>query len=290
MLRLVAVMTALLLQTVAARAQQPQPGSRVGEVYEIRLENVLSETTNGESSGSSSSRNMLMERVIAVHDGGVELEFDLPQDVPARNRARVWQFPVRVLRPPHGPLQLLNGPELQRRADRWLTAAQLPRAACGRWYFTWDAFQIECDPQSVIQTLASLDLRPGDLREGALYQEAGSRGSGVMRRETRGSDSAAFVVEMEVDPESVRRERAQTDIVVAEVTGGQPLALDAALRAHASERISGTIRITFETDAAGRVTRRTKVTDLVIEGPDRGRETRTSTETVERRLVSPPAS
>lgn len=290
MLRLVAVVTALLLPTLAARAQEPQPGSRVGEVYENRLESVSSETTNGESSGSASSRNMLMERVIAVHDSGVELEFDLPQDVPAEDRARVWQFPVRVLKPLQGPLQLLNGPELEMRVDRWLAAAGLPRAACGHWYFTWNAFQIECDPQSVIQTLALFDLRPGDLRDGAPYQEAGARGPAVMRRQARGSDGATFVLEMEVDPETVRRDRAQSDVVVAEIVRRETLALDAALQARSAERISGTIRITFETDAAGRVRRRTRVIELRIEGSDRGREIRTTTETVERRLVSRPAS
>jgi len=288
MLRLVAVTAALLLQAFAARAQEARPGAQAGDVYEIRRESVSSETTNGESSASSSSRNMLMERVIAVHDSGVELEFDLPQDVSAEDRAPIWQFPVRVLRPPQGPLQLLNGPELEARVERWLTAAELTRAACGHWYFTWNAFQVECDPQSVVQALAKLEL-PGDLRDGAPYQEAGGRGPAVMRREPRAPDGTVFVVEMDIDPEAARRERAQADIVVAEIMTRESLSLEAALQARSAERLSGTIRITFETDAGGRARRRTKVTELAIEGPNGTRETQTVTETVERRLVPRPA-
>jgi hypothetical protein len=282
-------MTSLVLHAPAARAQEPQPGSRVGDTYEIRIERVSSENSSAGSSGSTHDLDVLVESVIAVRDAGVELKFDLPRSATAEDRARTWQFPARVLRPPHGPLQLLNGPELDRRLNRWLEAAGWTRAICGRWIFTWNAFRIECDPQSVIQTLEALDLRPGDWVEGAPYHEAGGRGPAVLRRGARGSKGATLIVEMEVDPEAVRRERAEADIVIAEISRRESLALDAALQAHASERISGTIRITFETDAAGRTMRRTKVTQLEIEGPDHVRETRTVRQTVERRLVSRPA-
>lgn len=289
MLRLTAIATALLVQGLAVHAQAPPPGPHAGEVYEIRSERVSSESSSGGSSGSSEDLDTFVERVIAVGDAGVELEFDLPQDATAEDRARTWQFPVRVLRPPGGPLQLLNGAELEARVDRWLALGGMTRETCGRWIFTWNAFRIDCDPQSVIETLASFDLRPGDLRDGAPYQEPGSRGPAVLRQETSGSDGATFVVELTVDPEAVRRERAQADVILAEISRREIPTLEAALRARASERISGTIRIRFETDAAGRVTRRTKVTELAIEGSDRGRETRTVTQTLERRLVPPPS-
>lgn len=283
MLRVLALATGLLLQTLAAHAREPQPGSRVGDVYEIRIESVASRSSNQGSSGDSNSNYLFLERVIAVRDAGVEVEFDLPEDVSAEDRAPAWQYPVRVLRPPHGPLQLLNGPELERRIAAWLTAARVPREACGRWYFTWNAFQIECDPRSVMETLAHMDLRPSDFRDGAPYQDARARAPGVLRREARGPDGAVFAVEMEVDPEKVRRERARADAVVMEISGDSP-ALRSARQARSAERISGTIAITFETDGAGGV-RRTKVTALEIGGPNGLRETETVTETVERRLV-----
>jgi hypothetical protein len=66
----------------------------------------------------------------------------------------------------------------------------------------------------------------------------------------------------------------------------KPVTLDAALRERAGETISGTISVTFETDSAGNVRRRTKVTKLDIKGPDGQSETETVTETLERRLIS----
>jgi len=287
MLGLVAAMTALLLQAPNIDPQDAQTGARVGDVYEIRIRQETAEnSSDGLSSGSSHSRSTLMERVIAVRDTGVELEFDLPAEATPEDRARIWQYPARVLQPPRGALQLLNGPELEGRVDAWLRAAGLPREACGRWYFTWNAFQIECDPQSVIQGLARLDLRVEDLRDGAPYQDPSSRGPAPLRRQPPDRDGAIFVVELEVDPEAARRERAEADIVVAEITRGERISLETALQARSTERISGTMTITFETDDAGRVRRRTKVTRLEIVEASGTRETHTSTETVERQLVA----
>lgn len=291
MLRLLTVVTALLLQPLAARAQEPQPGPRVGDVYEYEMvrDSIWSEGSGGGSTGNAHDRDLLVERVIAVRDTGVELEFDLPPGATAEDRARIWQFPVRVLRPLHGPLQLLNGPELEARVDRWLAAGHMTRTACGHWYFSWNAFQIECDPQSVIRTLAALDLRMEDLRDGAPFQEAGSLEPALLRRETSGPHGAIFVVEMAVDPEAVRRELARADAVSLEILGDSP-DIRAFREARTPRRISGTIRIRFEADAAGHVKRRTKVTELTIEMANGERESRTSTETVERRLLSRPAS
>ena len=66
----------LLLQMLDVRAEQPQFQDRVGDAYEIRLESVSEKSHNG-SSGQSRSQYTLVERVIALHAGGIELEFDL---------------------------------------------------------------------------------------------------------------------------------------------------------------------------------------------------------------------
>jgi hypothetical protein len=68
----------------------------------------------------------------------------------------------------------------------------------------------------------------------------------------------------------------------------KPVSLDAALLERAREIVSGTISVTLETDPAGNVRRRTKVTKLDIKGPDGRSETQTVTETLERRLISRP--
>jgi hypothetical protein len=285
MLRILAVALALVLPTLAVHAENPSPAPRVGDVWEILSEYATKHSDSEGGSGSSHGRNMLVERVVAVRDDGVEVEVDLPAEVPKKDRARIWQYPARILRPQKGPIQLLNRAELERRVAAWLKRAKLPREACGQWYFSWNAFQIECDPDVVIQSLAALDRWPDELREGAPYQEPGARGPAALTRKPSAPDRAVFTVEMEVDPEAVRLDRARSDAVVAEIMGKEA-ELRPEAEARAPERISGTVTITFETDAAGLMRRRTTVTELEIEAPDGKLENETVTDTIERRLVS----
>lgn len=275
---------ALLLPAMIARAEASSAAPQVGDAYEITLTKD-SVQHGSKSSGSSHDQDTIIERVIGLRADGVELQYDLPASATPDDRARTWQFPARVFRPVGGPEKLLNEPELETRVDAWLKAAGLPRTACGQWYFTWNAFLIECDPQSVLKTIQAFDLRSADVREGAAYQESDVRGSGTLTRKSGRPDGAIYTVEMPVDPDAFRRARAESDVVVGEIMK-KPVSLDAALGRRATEIISGTISIAFETDSVGNVLRRTKVTKLDIHGPDGPSETQTVTETLERRLIS----
>ena len=279
------IIGALLLPAIVARAGASPLAPQVGDTYEITMTRESAQQDSHGSSGSSHDKDTFIERVIGLRADGLELEYDLPKAATADERARNWQFPARVFNPFGGPAQLLNGPELEARVDGWLKAAGWPRTICGHWVFTWNAFRIECDPQSVIKTVESFDLRSADLREGAPYQETEARGPGILARKAAGPDGALFAVEMPVDPDAVRRARAESDVVVGEIMN-KPVTLDAALRERARETVSGTISVAFETDSAGNVHRRTKVTKLDIKGPDGRSETETVTETLERRLIS----
>ena len=104
--------------------------------------------------------------MIAARDTGIELEYDLSRDAKAEDRARIWQFPARVFKPSNGPMQLLNASELEARLEVWLKAAGWDRSVCGRWIFTWNAFRIDCDPQSIIKAIEAIDLWSFDLRVG----------------------------------------------------------------------------------------------------------------------------
>lgn len=281
---LTATFSALLLLANTARSEQPQFAPKVGEEFEISRRYETTEQNSDGSSGSSRGRDAILERVIGVRDDGVELEYDLPKDATAEDRARSWQFPVRVFRPNNGVMQLLNGRELEARVDGWLKAGGWTREACGRWIFTWNAFRIDCDPQTVIETLEAFDLNSVDLREGAPYQDTQARGTGTLTRKAAGPNGATFTVVLEIDPDAVRRARADSDVVVGELMR-KPVTLDAALSARASETVTGTISVTFETDPAGNTRSRTKVTQVETKGPDGRTESRTATETVERRPV-----
>lgn len=280
---LLGIVAVLLAPAAAARATALPLAPRIGDTYDIVLTRLSEQHDSHGSSGSSTDKDTIVERVIGVRADGLELEYDLPKDASADERAGHWEFPARVFKPSGGPAQLLNSPELEARVDSWLKAANWTRAVCGHWIFTWNAFRIECDPQSVLETIAAFDLRSGDIREGAPFQEPGALGTGTLVRKTSGG--AIFEVEMPVDPDAVRRGRAQSDVAAGEILR-KPVTLDAALRARAQETVTGTVRVEFETDSGGDVRRRTKVTKLDITMPDGQSETQTVTETLERRLIS----
>src|SRR5205807_734136 len=202
------IVGALLLPAIVARAGALPLAPQVGDTYEVTSTRDSAQQGSHGSSGSSHDKDTIIERVIGLRADGLELQYDLPNAATADERARNWQFPARVFKPFGGPAQLLNGPELEARVDDWLKTAEWPRTVCGHWIFTWNAFRIECDPQSVIKTVQSFDLRSADLREGAPYQETEALGSGKLARKPAGPDGAAFSVEMPVDRDAVRRGRA----------------------------------------------------------------------------------
>lgn len=279
-----AMVAALLLLSSAARSEPLHAAPEVGHEYVISKTYATSAQSSDGSSESSRGRDTLLERVIGVREGGLELEFDLPKQATAEDRARNWQFPVRVFRPANGSMQLLNRPELEARLEDWLEAAGWTHDACGRWIFTWTAFLVECDPEAVIRAVATFDLRTAGIREGISHREADAKGPGTLTRKSAGPDGATFVVEMQIDPDAARRARAEADVAVGEMMQA-PVTLDSALRERAKEDVRGSILVTFDTDAAGNLRKRTKVTKVETTGPDRVIENRTVTETVERHPV-----
>lgn len=278
-----ALLALVIFQLPGPAAGQQAPEDRVGDLYQIQLRSV-SETAGDGSSSSSRSSWALEERVIALRDDGVELEFDLPGDATQEDRARTWQFPARVLTSSDGHLQLLNSSELETRLHAWLQLGGFTEAHCGQWIFTWSAFKIECDPQSVLATLSAVNLRL-NVHEGALYGEPAARGHVPLRAIERNADGGTLIAEMEIDPEFVRRERAESEVIVGQIMR-EPITIESALLEWQSRQVSGTITSTIAIDAAGRVTSLTRVTQITIVDENGSEDRQTSTTTVERRLSS----
>lgn len=260
-------------------------GRADAQEYELSVSYITSEqASDGSSSGSSRGRETYLERVVAVRADGLELMYDLPKNATAEERARVWQLPARIFKPVTGPAQLLNAAELEARLQTWLKAAKWTRADCGRWVFTWNAFRIECDPQSALRMIEAVDLRSVDLRAGAAYHDPDARAPGVLTRKAAGSGGASFTASMPIDPDSVRRARAEADVSVGELMR-QPVQLDAALAKRAKESFSGTVVISFETNTTGEPIRRTRTTRIETKQPGGVVRTDLKTETVERRRL-----
>jgi hypothetical protein len=287
MMRIVATMAVLLIAVPASAAEPALLAPSAGDTFEIRHEyETKYETDDGSSSGSSSGHTTIVERVIGVRSDGLELEYDFPKDATEEDRSREWQFPARIFRPISGTPQLLNRADLEVRRDAWLKRWKIDRGACGSWYFTWNAFKVECDPQSVIASLEEYNLWVADLSEGMPYRTPQAREAAPLKR-VAGSNPASFVAELVVDPDKLRQEQAEADVIVAQMLG-KPKTLDEALRARSSEAVSGTITVTINTDGSGQVRQRAELVKLTIKSPDGKVETKSRTETVERRKLARP--
>lgn len=277
------VVTAFLASLVAANpvfADAAAPALRAGDTAEIRL-SYSTEEHGKSSSGSSSGHDTILERVISVTAEGVEYEYDLPLSVTKADHKREWFFPVRVFRPSVGAAELRNRPELESRLDKWLASAKWTREMCGRWIFTWNAFQIVCDPKKALDAVEPFDLRAVHPHDGATMANPAALENGIIRRTASSESGVTYVSEFAVNPAVVRQERAEAAVVVGEITG-EPVTLQKALNDLAKEQVTGTIRITYETDPDGRVRRRTTETNLETKQPDGAFETSKRIETAER--------
>jgi len=280
------VVCALALPLCAGGVPAQQTNDEVvGTTYEISRDQETSEKGSNESTSSSTDRDTLLERVIEHRANGMVLEYDLPRDATADDRSRNWQFPARILLSQRGDLSLLNADELNARLDKWLKDVKLPRAACGHWIFTWNAFKIECDPQSVLATIKAFNLRGPAPQDGAAFADARAAMPSILKRTASNSNGSTFVAELKIDPDRVRRDQAQSDVVIGEITK-KPVTLENALQARAGDTISGAMTVTLETDDSGNVRRRITLMRLETKRASGDVEDRTVTETVERKPIS----
>lgn len=283
-LELMSLLVALMLPAFPAQAESRQPTERVGEEYEVIRSYETNQQSSSGSTGSSNGRTVIRERVLAVRENELELEYDHSKEITAAERARDWQLPARVLKSTDGQVRLLNENELKKRVDSWLQAAKLPRKVCGSWYFTWNAFRVECDPRTVLKLVEELDLTSVDLRDGAAYRDDQASEPALLRREAGTDHRVVYKSVNKIDPNVVRRARAEMDVVTGEIMR-EPVTLEAALSKRSKEVVSGTISVTFEVDASGQPLRRIKVTEVETRESDGSFDRQTSKETVERRLV-----
>jgi len=278
-------MLACVLATASA-AELPRTWPKAGEIWEITLDRRMKETTSdASSSGSSTDVDTIIERVIAVNERETEVEFDLPRDASAQERAAVWQLPARVALPVAGSPRLLNAAALEARIDPWLKKAGWTRAQCGKGIFTWNYFVIECDSQSVLRMVERFEPDPVDLRENAVVSVPGAEGSASLRLRSAAGGGTVLVATMPVDAEAVRRSRAETAVTVAELSS-ETLTTESALQAPEGEHISGTIEVTFEISKAGSLRQRTTVSRVATRKPTGVIAIQTVTEVLSRRCIA----
>jgi hypothetical protein len=265
-----AVVSLAVFAAVGVSAQPAEAAFRAGDTFTVSLQVDSVSSTTGGSSGNSHDIWTLSERVVALRDDGAELEFNLPADASADDRRMAWQFPARIFQPSHGAAQLLNWNEAEPRLRGWL-GSHYP-AVCGHWFFSWTAQKIDCTAESVIQSVAPY-VQPSGIVVGQIYREPNA----IAEAHLMPDAGHTLVARLNVDPGIVLRQRAERDVAVAEMTG-RSVTLDDALRARSSERVSGTITVTFDFDDLGRITRRQRVTVTEVTTSDGSVEREESTE------------
>jgi hypothetical protein len=293
--RLMLLMAASIGLASSLSADQPPPGPsstapqpRTGDRFTLARRFETKEEKQGESSGSSMDRDVLIERVVEVRGDGLVIDYDLPEGAKAEERARQWEFPARIFEPNVGPPRLLDPAGMSRRVDAWLKRSKLKRSACGRWGFTWTAFKVECDPQSVLKIITVFRLSRGTVHAGDRYQDAHAIAPTVLTQTSTDQDGTLYTAQMELNPDLVRQERAESEVVVGEILQ-EPITLKQALKNQADMAITGTITTLFETDPNGVVVRRTTLTKMKIKDAHGAIETLNSTEVLERtRAVAKP--
>lgn len=272
---------AILLTMISAPVLAQGPVEQMGDSFRITVFHK-SESKGETGSSSSSGGHEYIEHIAAIREGGVERVYDIPRDLADESRLIDWQFPVQVFEAKDGEMQIVNRSDLEARRDAWLKAAEIPVEACGTWYFTWNAFQVECDPDAILETIRAIKIQPLNLKEGANYTHPAAIQAGSLQLLAK--DSSQFRVEMTVDEDYFHRSEAQSDVIVGEIMREQVTFQDAYERRKA-ERITGTIEVVLTASEAGQVVK--KVTSIeTIKIRSDGEEVQAkSTETIERKKI-----
>ena len=252
------ILAALVTAPLAAQT------SSYGEIGQVNEITVSYETADESSSGGRSSshgRTVYIERVIAFDADGVLLEYDLPLEAGEDRPAINWQYPVLVRKSSNSSLELTNRAELEARRDAWLQLANIPEEVCGEWYFTWNAFQVECDPDDTLALISEFDLTAAELFDGAVMELDGTLGPSALQLVSSEAANTIYLAEFQLDPGQIQEKRARGDVIIAGFSQRE-LSYEMALAVRRTENVSGRMVLTLDAFINGEVWRRKQVSNV----------------------------
>lgn len=257
------------------------------EQYEILVSyETQSEGSDG-STGSSRGRNRYTETVYADDGECIERLFD-SVDAPDQTRPLAeWQLPIRVRQCGSKAPTLANEEEMVARLEKFLSAIGATQEACGRYYFTWNIFQIECDSQAALEIVSAIDLAEINLADGAPFLLNDQSGAGTLTKVDDSSDGEdVFVAEGELDARFLRETAANTLKVVEELNGNT-LSHGEAMESLAEFEYSGTFKAEFVMSMSAGSVRRTITTETREVEANGNIQTRRIQQVTERKKVEP---
>lgn len=261
--------------------------NQVGNIYEL-VNSYKTSTEYGDNAGkgSSSGSDTLIATIIKDDSKGIELIYDLPDRYFSKDeKKKHWQFPAHILRSKDGTFTLLNYEEIEQRVEDWLNDSGWSREACGQWIFTWNAFKIECDPQSILEKVEEYDLRVSNLKDGELYENKYALEPAKFKARTDNDGNKYYYTDLIIDPEIIRRKRAENNVIIAKISGEKTL-LAEALLAEKDVEISGTMRVLYYVDGINQPYKRITITKERAKEPNGMTEIKVSTFTLEKKLIS----
>lgn len=171
---------------------------RVGDVYAIEIRETQESSAN-DATGKSSSQLTIVERVTAISGRGVELEYDLAENVPVAQREQTWQLPIRIVRTNEGELELKNETEIEERLKGWMNVRAIEPTSCGVWSMTWVATKTQCDAASALEFVSEAVFSASDFVEGREVNHVAGVGTSNLIK----VDSGFYYVNFPVDQDYV---------------------------------------------------------------------------------------
>jgi hypothetical protein len=235
--------------SAAASADDSAAPSQVMH-YEITSRYSTS-SQSGSGSSSSSGGAGYREEVRSDAAGCRTRRFDFIDEAGDERPLVEWEMPILLRECPGAAPVLANRDEMLARRDAFLAALKVTTEVCGRYYFTWNVFQIKCDPDAAVEDILKSDLSLIPLVDGAGYNlpDSGARVTLEVVSDAP-PGQRMFVGTAAIDPAYLRNSAADAIMAVAEVSG-KPVTREEALAKIAGHRFSGesTITVIEETDA-----------------------------------------
>ena len=255
-----------------------------GEKYSI-LVSYETQTESENSSSSSRGRTLYSEQIISDSGDCSIKRFDIVDEERRERPLAEWQWPVEVENCGNGDRKILNLPAMEARLSSFLAAAEVPQDKCGRYYFTWNVFKVECDPQAILSNIETIDLGSLTLVEGAEYVRSGTPDSTLLRKVTAEDGKTKLKAVFAIDPSQFREETAQSQVIVQELTG-EAISYEEALAEAQVIEVAGSTTIEFEIASDRSEITQTTVTTATIDEPGEGRETQASKVTILRKRAA----
>lgn len=232
---------------VCAATHSLAQASKGPETFEIAIRYETRSEGSG-MSGSSRGGYLYREQIFASEGACRLRRFDVIDDPESPRPLALWEMPVEVRECEGQPAEIANREAMLERLNAFLSAAELPREACGRHYFTWNVFRIECDPDFALETVKRIDLGSLTIEDGAPFfvHDTGTRVK-LKLVESRDQGLRRFIGSGAIDPKTLREQTAKTIMVVAEVSG-EEVSHEGAMAQIAEHRFSGEVSVTIVED------------------------------------------